>query len=582
MKTIKLAPGERLVTNQLNRKGVLPQSIVDAARDIVANVRANGDAAVRDYCQRFDGVELQSFRLPQEQVDAALEGLDPAFVAALEKAARQIREFHQREVEQSWFTTRPDGTMLGVKVTPLAAAGIYVPGGRAQYPSTVLMNAIPAKVAGVKRVVMVTPPQKDGLISPYTLAAAKLGGVDEIYMVGGAQAVAALAYGTETIPRVEQSWFTTRPDGTMLGVKVTPLAAAGIYVPGGRAQYPSTVLMNAIPAKVAGVKRVVMVTPPQKDGLISPYTLAAAKLGGVDEIYMVGGAQAVAALAYGTETIPRVDKITGPGNAFVAAAKQIVSGDVGIDMVAGPSEVCVLADATAKPMVVAADLMAQAEHDPLAACYLVTCDEQFAREVEAGIDILVAQSPRAEITRASLDNEGTIVVAADMAAAVEAVNTVAPEHLELHCKDAMGLLGGIRNAGAIFVGAWSSEPLGDYVAGPNHTLPTGGTAMFSNPLSVEEFVKRSSVICYTPEGLLSDAPATQRLAEAEGLWAHALSAALRRRVLEQGEGAVSAESLAAADLTKVAWPGDTTATVAEGVDLAAAAGGATGAVVEGA
>ncbi|MBS6406529.1 MAG: histidinol dehydrogenase, partial [Collinsella sp.] len=263
-------------------------------------------------------------------------------------------------------------------------------------------------------------------------------------------------------------------------------------------------------------------------------------------------------------------KITGPGNAFVAAAKQIVSGDVGIDMVAGPSEVCVLADATAKPMVVAADLMAQAEHDPLAACYLVTCDEQFAREVEAGIDILVAQSPRAEITRASLDNEGTIVVAADMAAAVEAVNTVAPEHLELHCKDAMGLLGGIRNAGAIFVGAWSSEPLGDYVAGPNHTLPTGGTAMFSNPLSVEEFVKRSSVICYTPEGLLSDAPATQRLAEAEGLWAHALSAALRRRVLEQGEDSVSAESLAAADLTKVAWPGDATATVAEGVDLASA------------
>lgn len=441
MKTIKLAPGERLVTNQLNRKGVLPQNIVDAARDIVANVRANGDAAVRDYCQRFDGVELQSFRLPQEQIDAALEGLDPAFVAALEKAARQIREFHQREVEQSWFTTRPDGTMLGVKVTPLAAAGI---------------------------------------------------------------------------------------------------------------------------------KRVVMVTPPQKDGLISPYTLAAAKLGGVDEIYMVGGAQAVAAMAYGTETIPRVDKITGPGNAFVAAAKQIVSGDVGIDMVAGPSEVCVLADATAKPMVVAADLMAQAEHDPLAACYLVTCDEQFAREVEAGIDILVAQSPRAEITRASLDNEGTVVVAADMAAAVEAVNTVAPEHLELYCKDAMGLLGGIRNAGAIFVGAWSSEPLGDYVAGPNHTLPTGGTAMFSNPLSVEEFVKRSSVICYTPEGLLSDAPATQRLAEAEGLWAHALSAALRRRVLEQGEDAVSAASLAAADLTKVAWPGDAVATVAEGVDLVAA------------
>lgn len=202
---------------------------------------------------------------------------------------------------------------------------------------------------------------------------------------------------------------------------------------------------------------------------------------------MVGGAQAVAALAYGTETIPRVDKITGPGNAFVAAAKQIVSGDVGIDMVAGPSEVCVLADATAKPMVVAADLMAQAEHDPLAACYLVTCDEQFAHEVEVGIDILVAQSPRAEITRASLDNEGAIVVAADMAAAVEAVNTVAPEHLELHCKDAMGLLGGIRNAGAIFVGAWSSEPLGDYVAGPNHTLRPA-----ARPCSPTRFRWRSS------------------------------------------------------------------------------------------
>ena len=460
MKTIKLAAGELLSVNQLNRKGVLPENIVASAKEIVSRVRAGGDAAVRDYCSRFDGVDLESFRLPQEQIDAALEGLDPTFVAALKKAATQIREFHEREVEQGWFATRADGTMLGVKVTPLAAAGIYVPGGRAQYPSTVLMNAIPAKVAGVKRVVMVTPPQKDGLISPYTLAAAKLGGVDEIYMVGGAQAVAALAYGTETIPKV--------------------------------------------------------------------------------------------------------DKITGPGNAFVAAAKQIVSGDIGIDMIAGPSEVCVLADASANPMVVAADLMAQAEHDPLAACYLVTCDADFAAQVERGIEVLVAQSPREEITRASLDNEGTIVVAADMAAAIEAVNTVAPEHLELHCKDAMGLLGGIRNAGAIFVGAWSSEPLGDYVAGPNHTLPTGGTALFSNPLSVEEFVKRSSVICYTPQGLMKDAPATQRLAEAEGLWSHALSAALRRRILEQGEDSVSCEALAGTDLTAVAWPDDDVQTVANG------------------
>ena len=361
--------------------------------------------------------------------------------------------------------------------------------------------------------------------------------------------------------------------------RAVAIGRAGLYIPGGKAPLFSTVLMLALPARIAGCREVILCTPCGRDGRIAPEILYAADLCGVDRVFALGGAQAVAAMAYGTESIPRVDKITGPGNAFVAAAKQIVSGDVGIDMVAGPSEVCVLADATAKPMVVAADLMAQAEHDPLAACYLVTCDEQFAREVEAGIDILVAQSPRAEITRASLDNEGTIVVAADMVAAVEAVNTVAPEHLELHCKDAMGLLGGIRNAGAIFVGAWSSEPLGDYVAGPNHTLPTGGTAMFSNPLSVEEFVKRSSVICYTPEGLLSDAPATQRLAEAEGLWAHALSAALRRRVLEQGEDAVGAESLAAADLTKVAWPGDAVATVVEGVDLAAA--GADGAGVAG-
>ena len=466
MKTITLAAGELLDASMLTREGVLPADITQAAQCIIDAVRSEGDAAVRRYCSEFDGVDLASFRLPQEQIDAALEGLDPAFLAALEKAAAQIRDFHEREAQQSWFTTRPDGTMLGVKVTPLAAAGIYVPGGRAQYPSTVLMNAIPAKVAGVERVIMVTPPQRD-------------------------------AVEAGTCP-------------------------------------------------------------------ISPYTLAAAKVGGVDEIYTVGGAQAIAALAYGTESIPRVGKITGPGNAYVAAAKRLVSGDVGIDMVAGPSEVCVLADATAHPAVVAADLMAQAEHDPLAACYLVTCDAAFAAEVERAIGVLVAQSPRADSTRASLDHEGTIIIAADMDAAVEAVNTIAPEHLELHCADALGLLGAIRNAGAIFVGAWSTEPLGDYVAGPNHTLPTGGTAAFSNPLSVDDFVKKSSVICYTPAGLLKDAPATQRLAHAEGLWAHALSTALRRRVLERGEDAVATDALAAVDLTAVAWPDDPAETVAAG------------------
>ena len=467
MKTVQLGAGERLTVLNLNREGAVPLKITRAAQDIIEGVRASGDEALRRYCKDFDGVEVDEFRLPQERIDAALDNIDPAFLAALEKAAEQIRDFHQREVQQSWFTTRADGTMLGVKVTPVRAAGIYVPGGRAQYPSTVLMNAIPAKVAGVERVVMVTPPQRDGGISPYTLAAAKVAGVDEVYTVGGAQAIAALAYGTQSIPRVE--------------------------------------------------------------------------------------------------------KITGPGNAYVAAAKRLVSGEVGIDMIAGPSEVCVLADASANPAVVAADLKAQAEHDPLAACYLVTCDAQFATEVERAVEVLVAQSPREDITRTSLDNEGVIVVAADMDAAVDAVNTIAPEHLELHCENAMGLLGSIRNAGAIFVGAWSSEPLGDYVAGPNHTLPTGGTAMFSSPLSVDDFVKRSSVICYTPQGLMNDAPATQAMARREGLWAHALSAGLRRRVLQQGEGSVSTDALQGEDLTAVAWPDDEAAVVMRGAALDAAA-----------
>ena len=431
MKTIKLAAGELLSVNQLNRKGVLPKNIVASAKEIVARVRAEGDAAVRDYCSRFDGVDLESFRLPQEQIDAALEGLDPTFVAALEKAAAQIREFHEREVEQSWFTTRTDGTMLGVKVTPLAAAGIYVPGGRAQYPSTVLMNAIPAKVAGVKRVVMVTPPQKDGLISPYTLAAAKLGGVDEIYMVGGAQAVAALAYGTETIPKV--------------------------------------------------------------------------------------------------------DKITGPGNAFVAAAKQIVSGDIGIDMIAGPSEVCVLADASANPMVVAADLMAQAEHDPLASCYLVTFDEGYADKVEAAIEGHMKASTRAEITTASLADQGLVVICDSMEQAIQSVNVIAPEHLELHFDGAFEQLGAIRNAGAIFVGEWTPEAVGDYVAGPNHTLPTGGTARYASPLSTDEFVKHSSVIQYSAKSLANDADAVIAIARHEGLWAHARSVELRKALVETGD-----------------------------------------------
>ncbi|MBM6774891.1 histidinol dehydrogenase [Olsenella profusa] len=453
MRVVTLSDGERLTQADLNRTGgTLPAEVISSAEKIVDEVRARGDAAVREFCLRFDGACPDAFRVPDELLAGAADLVDPAFLAALTRARDQIRAFHERELEQSWFTTRPDGTLLGVQVTPVASAAVYVPGGRAQYPSTVLMDTIPAKVAGVGRVVMLTPPQADGTLSAYTLAAAALAGVDEVYAVGGAQAIAAAAYGTESVPAV--------------------------------------------------------------------------------------------------------DKIVGPGNAYVAAAKRYVSGDVGIDMVAGPSEVCVLADATADPVVVAADLMAQAEHDPLASCYLVTCDADLPDRVLDAVGRLVAQSPRADITRASLDDRGVVVVAPTLEAAVDAVNVIAPEHLELHCADALGLLGKVRNAGAIFVGAWSSEPLGDYVAGPNHTLPTGGTARFSNPLGVYDFQKRSSVICYTSEGLLADAPAVQTIAQSEGLWAHALSVGLRRRLAEAGRERHDDPVAACEGAHRVAWPED--------------------------
>ena len=445
MRRVVLGAGRRLTQADLNRSGALPADVVSAAEKIVDEVRAGGDRALRALAERFDGACPEELRVPGEVVRGALATVPPEFLSALERARDQIRDFHEREREQSWFTARADGTVLGVKVTPVASAALYVPGGRAQYPSTVLMDAIPAKVAGVERVIMLTPPQRDGALSPYTLAAAALASVDEVYAVGGAQAIAAAAYGTETVPAV--------------------------------------------------------------------------------------------------------DKIVGPGNAYVAAAKRYVSGDVGIDMVAGPSEVCVLADSTADPVVVAADLMAQAEHDPMASCYLVTCDAELPDRVLEAAGALLAQSPREDVTRASLDDRGVIVLADGLDAAVDAVNVIAPEHLELHCEGAMGLLGRIRNAGAIFVGPWSSEPLGDYVAGPNHTLPTGGTARFSNPLGVYDFQKRSSVICYTPEGLLADAEATQTLAQAEGLWAHALSVGLRRRLAEGGEAVTEGAH-------RVAWPVD--------------------------
>ena len=417
------------------------QAVEDAVADILADVKKNGDAAVLRYCEKFDGVKLAGLRVAQADIDAAYEAADPEFIRTLTMAAGNIEAFHKRQIRRNFVINDTPGVVLGQKVTPIERVGLYVPGGTAAYPSTVLMNALPAQVAGVERIVCVTPPTKDGTLDAAILAACKIAGVTEIYTVGGAQAVAALAYGTETI----------RP----------------------------------------------------------------------------------------------VAKITGPGNAFVAAAKKLVSGDVGIDMIAGPSEVCVVADETADPRLVAIDLMAQAEHDPLAACYLVTFSDAYADAVEAAIQVHLADSTRADITRTSLDDHGLIVVCTSMDQALEAVNVIAPEHLEMHVEGAMEYLGAIRNAGAIFLGAWTPEAVGDYVAGPNHTLPTGGTARYSSPLSVDDFVKKSSIIQYSPAALKNDARAVVQIATHEGLWAHARSVALRLKALLDAEQASVAGSAAA-------------------------------------
>lgn len=430
MRRIDLQPLEPFTSDFIDRTGAFNPGALEAATAIIEQVRQEGDAALRALTEKFDGVAIENFRVAPEAIDAALAEVDPDTLEALRHAAAQIRDFHERQKQQSWFFAREDGAIVGSKVTPLESVGIYVPGGRALYPSTVLMNALPAQVAGVERIVCVTPPTKDGTLDAAILAACKIAGVTEIYTVGGAQAVAALAYGTETI----------RP----------------------------------------------------------------------------------------------VAKITGPGNAFVAAAKKLVSGDVGIDMIAGPSEVCVVADSTADPALVAIDLMAQAEHDPLAACYLVTFDAAYADEVERMVERHLKSSTRAEITAASLADQGLIVVCDSMPQAIEAVNAIAPEHLELHVDHAFDLLGAIRNAGAIFLGAWTPEAVGDYAAGPNHTLPTGGTARYASPLSVDEFVKKSSVIQYSSQALARDADMVTTIARHEGLWAHAMSVEMRKNLLDTG------------------------------------------------
>lgn len=325
----------------------------------------------------------------------------------------------------------------------------------------------------------------------------------------------------------QQTWMDFQPE-IALGQKITPLKRVGVYVPGGTAAYPSSVLMNVLPAKVAGVKEIVMVTPPGRDGGISyPLTLVAADLAGVDVIYRIGGAQAVAALAFGTESIPKVDKITGPGNIYVANAKREVFGHVGIDMVAGPSEVLVVADDSANPVYVAADMLSQAEHDPLAAAMLVTDSASLAQRVDAELARQTALLPRQEVVRKSLASYGTIVVAPDMDAAIDIANQIAPEHMELCVREPYALMAKVENAGAIFLGHYSPEPLGDYLAGPNHVLPTSGTARFSSPLSVDDFVKKSSLICCTPDELARVSDQVILLAKQEGLAAHANAVAVR-------------------------------------------------------
>ena len=325
----------------------------------------------------------------------------------------------------------------------------------------------------------------------------------------------------------QYSWFDSKPNGSLLGQKVTPLQRVGVYVPGGKAVYPSSVLMNIMPAKVAGVEKIVMVTPPGKDGKVNANTLVAAKEAGADVIYKVGGAQAIGALAYGTESIPKVDKIVGPGNIYVALAKKAVYGHVSIDAIAGPSEILVIADETANPRYVAADLLSQAEHDELASAILVTTSEKLAKEVSEQVNIFVEELSRTEIMRKSLDNYGYILVANTMDAVIDIANEIASEHLEIMTKNPYDVMMKVRNAGAIFVGEYSSEPLGDYFAGPNHVLPTNGTAKFFSPLSVDDFIKKSSIIAYSKEALEEVHKDIESFATAEQLTAHANSIRVR-------------------------------------------------------
>mgnify|MGYP005897604995 FL=1 len=427
MRIIKLNEQSRanILADLLKRDPNNYSAYEGTVQEIVDDVRARGDEALFEYTKKFDGAELSAdnIRVTQAEIQEALSQVDPNLLAVMKKSMKNIREYHEKQKQYSWFDSKPNGTILGQKVTALSSVGVYVPGGKAAYPSSVLMNIIPAEVAGVEKIVMVTPPGKDGKVNPVTLIAAHLAGATEVYKVGGAQAIAALAFGTKSIPRV--------------------------------------------------------------------------------------------------------NKIVGPGNIFVALAKKAVYGHVSIDSIAGPSEILVLADETANPRFVAADLLSQAEHDELASAILVTTSMELAEKVSAEAEAFVQNLSRKAILEKSLENYGYILVADSMEDAIETANAIASEHLEIVTKNPFEVMTKIQNAGAIFMGEYSSEPLGDYFAGPNHVLPTNGTAKFFSPLGVDDFIKKSSIIYYSREALEAVHTDIESFAEAEHLTAHANSVRVR-------------------------------------------------------
>ncbi len=427
MRIVKLNEDTRknILADLLKRDPNNYGSYEDTVKAIVNDVKERGDAAVSEYTRRFDGADINAsnIRVTDVEIKEALSLVEPQLLTVMKRAMKNIREYHEKQKQYSWFDSKPDGTILGQKVTPLASVGVYVPGGKAAYPSSVLMNIIPAEVAGVSRIVMVTPPGKDGKVNPVTLIAAHLAGATEVYKAGGAQAVAALAFGTESIPKV--------------------------------------------------------------------------------------------------------NKIVGPGNIFVALAKKTVYGHVSIDSIAGPSEILVLADETANPRYVAADLLSQAEHDELASAILVTTSMELAKKVSREVDSFVAELSRKDILEKSLENYGYILVADSMEDAIATANEIASEHLEIVTRNPFEVMTKIQNAGAIFLGEYSSEPLGDYFAGPNHVLPTNGTAKFFSPLSVDDYIKKSSIIYYSKEALEPIHKDIEEFAKAEHLTAHANSIRVR-------------------------------------------------------